>query len=167
MKAQTLRFDRVLTEVRSLEMIEDEGLHRFAAYCEMIRDPGCLPLKSRFYPEDVPDRLGQLNLVEVLYEPFDYILRIAGHRLPIFAEQGLRGKSVDQITPHAYALVLKKQFDEAREACAPSLRQITLTRGRRRMSYDHLVQPLSINGDKVDYLVTTTSKLVIDDVFFH
>ena len=114
---------------------------------------GRLPLRTAFLPEAFPKAIGNLAFVEVKGNG-DYVYRVtAGHVLQRM-RMPQQPKTLADLEPEAYRLVVQQHFDEAVLERVPVWHLIAYRSAERDIVYKRLLLPLSKHGDSVDFFLS-------------
>jgi hypothetical protein len=95
-------------------------------------------------------------LIDVLYEPLDFIYRVFGTGIATAHRKDFTGKSVREIEPSEFSDVIWKQYSEVLENKGPLLHGVTFVTDERYLKYFRLTLPLSSKGVVIDQLLAVS-----------
>lgn len=124
------------------------------AYWASRREGGRLPGRSAIHPQHFKRHLPTISLIDVLGEPRDYRLRLAGTGLYGVYGQEITGRGLEDVyTGHA-AEYWRAELDKIVESRRPGVGVHSLAwRGAAHLSILWLRMPLASNGRDVDMIL--------------
>lgn len=128
-------------------------LAEMLAYWEGRREGRLAPARRDIDPCDFPRLLPLVSLVDVIRDPLDFRIRLAGTGLAQLHGFEGTGRQVRDIAPPAYAELLWQHYRHVTEVRRPALFEVWMRRERRRMAYWRLSLPLSDDGALVTMIL--------------
>lgn len=117
-----------------------------------------MPARADFDVLDLGYILGDLNLLDVLYEPLRFRFRVHGSHAVSRLGFDLTGKTVDDYPDPNYRAVVRQFYSEVVQAKAPKRIERDPYRMRDRvLQWEGIVLPLSADGERVDMLLVGLS----------
>lgn len=139
-----------------LAELRDPTLRRVYDYWCLIRGERELPSRQDISPEDMRVYLSRVMLIDVSYQPLDFVYRVFGSGIAQAAGKDYTGKSVRQLEPAEFASLVWRQYLDVVNERKPCLHGIRLSAGARFLRYHRLTLPLSGNGLAVDKLLAVS-----------
>ena len=136
-----------LTELR------DPALRKVYYYWCLIKGERELPSRKDIAPEEMKVYLSRVMLIDVSYQPLDFVYRVFGSGIAQAAGKDYTGKSVRQLEPADFAGLIWRQYLDVVNQRKPCLHGIRLAAGARLLRYHRLTLPLSGDGAVVDKLL--------------
>jgi hypothetical protein len=122
-------------------------------YWCLIKGEREFPARADITPEGMKLYLSRVMLVDVSYEPLDFVYRVFGSGIAQAFGKDYSGKSVRQLEPPEFAALIWRQYLEVVNERRPCLHAIQVTAGTRFLKYHRLTLPLSADGLAVDKLL--------------
>ncbi len=124
------------------------------AYWASRREGGRLPCRASIHPAHFKRHLPTVSLIDVLSEPRDYQLRLAGTGLYGVYGREITGKALDQIYNTAAAEYWRGELDKVVLERRPAVGVHNLGwRGSPHVSILWIRLPLATNGSDVDMIL--------------
>lgn len=124
------------------------------AYWASLRRGGSLPGRGDLHPSSMKRLLPTVSLIDVVREPRDYRLRLAGTGLYGVYGREITGKSLAEVYNTAAADYWRKELDKVVDERRPGVGVHSLAwRGAAHMSILWLRLPLASNGKDVDMIL--------------
>lgn len=124
------------------------------AYWASRREGGRLPGRASIHPGHFKRHLPTISLIDVLGEPRDYRLRLAGTGLYGVYGREITGKGIDEVFAAPAASYWRAELDKIVESRRPGVGVHNLAwRGASHLSILWLRMPLASNGRDVDMIL--------------
>jgi hypothetical protein len=124
------------------------------AYWASLRRGAGLPGRVDLHPSNMKRLLPTVSLIDVMREPRDYRLRLAGTGLYGVYGREITGKSLTEVYNTAAAEYWRKELDKVVDERRPGVGVHSLAwRGAPHMSILWLRLPLASNGKDVDMIL--------------
>lgn len=124
------------------------------AYWASLRRGAGLPGRVDLHPANMKRLLPTVSLIDVMREPRDYRLRLAGTGLYGVYGREITGKGLSEVYNTAAAEYWRKELDKVVDERRPSVGVHSLAwRGAPHMSILWLRLPLASNGKDVDMIL--------------
>ncbi|PIC02279.1 PAS domain-containing protein [Caulobacter sp. X] len=124
------------------------------AYWASLRRGAGLPGRVDLHPSNMKRLLPTVSLIDVVREPRDYRLRLAGTGLYGVYGREITGKSLSEVYNTAAADYWRKELDKVVDERRPGVGVHSLAwRGAPHMSILWLRLPLASNGKDVDMIL--------------
>lgn len=107
------------------------------------------PSRQDISPEEMKPYLANAMLIDVSYEPFDFVFRVYGTEIVRATGKEQTGKSVLSLEPPEFAALVFSHYLEAVKERRPCLHGIIFAPHR----YHRLTLPLSSDGQTIDKLL--------------
>lgn len=141
-------------EIQEIDRPSSAALTELVAYWESKRHGAALPTRSAIEPTEIPRLLSKVFLVEVLDGGEDFRYRLAGTEVDSLHGQSLSGKRVGDISSPEVASLVRRQYQEAVAAAAPSCHAIrVLAEDGKYWSYERVLLPLTTDGRTISLLL--------------
>lgn len=116
---------------------------------------GELPGRRHLDPNDIPDLLDSVALIDVARDPIRFRLRLVGTRIVDFRGCDGTGKWMDEALPGFAGTDSYRQYVEVAETGEPRwiYGQASVSRDRRRGNRERILLPLAADGQTVDMLL--------------
>jgi hypothetical protein len=137
----------------ALAVLSDPRLHRFHAYLEAKRGTREFAARRDIDPLDFAYILGNVLLLDVLYEPFRFRYRLIGTILSAKAGYDLTGKFVDDHPDRDYSRYVTARYVETVTGRRPTSGNYEFVMDGKVKRYQCLRVPLSSDGRTIDMLV--------------
>ena len=111
------------------------------------------PSRKDISPEEMKPYLANVMLIDVLYEPFDFIFRVYGSEIARATGKDHTGKSVHSLEPPEFATLIFEHYREAVEERKPRLHGIIFELHKK---YHRVTLPLSSDGLRIDKLLAVS-----------
>ena len=133
--------------------IENESLRRLYAYWDEKRAGRRFPARADFDPLELGFVLGNLSLIDVLYDPLRFRLRLHGTLAVSRLGYDLTGKFVDEIPDPEFRAVALETYKKLVEVEQPmrDVRETMLDSKTHR--YEVIWLPLSDDGTRINMLM--------------
>jgi hypothetical protein len=133
--------------------IENESLRRLYAYWDEKRAGRRFPTRADFDPLELGFVLGNLSLIDVLYDPLRFRLRLHGTLSVSRLGYDLTGKFVDEIPDPEFRVVALETYKKLVEVGQPmrDVRETMLDSKTHR--YEVIWLPLSGDGTRINMLM--------------
>ena len=124
------------------------------AYWASLRRGASLPARVDLHPASMKRLLPTVSLIDVVKEPRDYRLRLAGTGLYGVYGREITGRTLDDVYNAAAADYWRKELDKVVDERRPGVGVHSLAwRGAPHMSILWLRLPLASNGKDVDMIL--------------
>ena len=114
------------------------------------------PARADVLPEELRCALGRIILLDVRYDPLDFVFRLYGSEIAAMDRDEVTGKSVRVVEPAAYRDMLIRHYTEAVTERAPLFHEIVAAADHACESYQRAVIPLSDDGAAINMLLTVS-----------
>ncbi|MEX2009824.1 MAG: PAS domain-containing protein [Dongiaceae bacterium] len=125
-----------------------------ASYLDRKRGARPFPARADVVPEDLHFALGKIILVDVRYDPLDFVFRLYGSEIAAMDRDEVTGKSVRDIGPAAYRDMLVRHYTDAVTERVPLFHEIVATADGASDNYQRAIIPLSDDGVVINILLT-------------
>ena len=136
-----------------VEQIRRPMLRRLYAYWDERRGYRPFPARSDIDPLDMSFALGNISLVDVLYEPVRFRYRLHGS---IIAERigiDMTGRFVDDIAEPGRRSFVEENFRTVVDTRAPLARRGHRVLDRRPWNFDSIILPMGTEDGTIDMLL--------------
>lgn len=124
------------------------------AYWASLRRGANLPARMDLHPSGIKRLLPTVSLIDVVREPRDYRLRLAGTGLYTVYGREITGKALNEVYNTAAADYWRKELDKIVDERRPGVGVHSLAwRGAPHVSILWLRLPLASNGKDVDMIL--------------
>jgi len=124
------------------------------AYWASRREDGRLPGRAAIHPQHFKRHLPTISLIDVLSEPRDYRLRLAGTGLYSVYGREITGRTLEDVFAPPAAGYWRTELDKIVESKRPGVGVHNLAwRGASHLSILWLRMPLATNGRDVDMIL--------------
>jgi hypothetical protein len=124
------------------------------AYWASRRQGAQLPGRASIHPQHFKRHLPTISLIDVLADPQDYRLRLAGTGLYGVYGREITGQTLDQVYAAPAAAYWRAELDQIVHSKKPGVGVHSLAwRGASHMSILWLRMPLASNGKDVDMIL--------------
>jgi hypothetical protein len=124
------------------------------AYWASRREDGRLPGRAAIHPQHFKRHLPTISLIDVLSEPRDYRLRLAGTGLYSVYGREITGRTLEDVFAPPAAAYWRTELDKIVESKRPGVGVHSLAwRGAAHLSILWLRMPLATNGRDVDMIL--------------
>jgi len=127
-----------------------------ADYLERKRGTRPFPARADVLPEELRCALGKIILLDVRYDPFDFVFRLYGSKIAAMERDEMTGKSVRDVEPAPYREILTRHYAEAVTERSPGFYEIVVTVDHTSAGSQRAVIPLSNDGAAVNMLLTVS-----------
>lgn len=140
-------------EDHALSGIVHPNLQRLYAYWEERRAGRTFPSRADISPQDFAFVLGDLSLIDVLYDPLRFRIRLQGSNTVMRLGYELTGRFADDIPDPEYRRLTLNTYRRVVEGRRPirEVREQTLDRKVHR--YEAIWLPLAADGATVDMIM--------------
>jgi len=115
-----------------------------------------LPSRKDISPEDMRDYLARAMLIDVSYQPLDFVYRVFGSGIARAHGKDYTGKSVGQLEPLEFSTLVWDQYLDVVNGREPRLHGVTFSWEARFEKYQRLTLPLSSDGSVIDKLLAVS-----------
>jgi hypothetical protein len=124
------------------------------AYWASRRQGGQLPGRAAIHPQHFKRHLPTISLIDVVSEPRDYRLRLAGTGLYSVYGREITGRTLEDVFAPAAAAYWRTELDKIVDSRRPGVGVHSLAwRGASHLSILWLRMPLASNGQDVDMIL--------------
>lgn len=124
------------------------------AYWASRRQGGQLPSRAAIHPQHFKRHLPTISLIDVLAEPRDYRLRLAGTGLYSVYGREITGRTLEDVYAPPAAAYWRGELDKIVDSRRPGVGVHNLAwRGAAHLSILWLRMPLASNGQDVDMIL--------------
>jgi hypothetical protein len=124
------------------------------AYWASRRQGGQLPGRSAIHPQHFKRHLPTVSLIDVVAEPRDYRLRLAGTGLYSVYGREITGRTLEDVYAAPASAYWRTELDKIVESRRPGVGVHNLAwRGAAHLSILWLRMPLASNGQDVDMIL--------------
>ena len=125
-------------------------LQQLYDYWERKRSGRRWPKRSDVDPVEMRFALGNIDLVEISYDPIVFFFRISGSNIDRDEGFNMQGKTLDDYPLPQHREAVRKTYMRALEMGAPDYEEIERLDEGKVVRYGRLILPLSEQGDRVD-----------------
>jgi hypothetical protein len=108
------------------------------------------PKRSDVDPLELKFALGNIDLVEIAYDPIVFLFRISGSNIDRDEGFNMQGKTLDDYPLPQHREAVRKTYMRALEKGEPDYEEIERLDEGKLVRYGRLILPLSEAGDRVD-----------------
>jgi len=108
------------------------------------------PKRSEIDPLELKFALGNIDLVEITYDPIVFLFRISGSNIDRDEGFNMQGKTLDEYPLPQHREAVRKTYMRALEKGQPDYEEIERLDEGKVVRYGRLILPLSERGDRVD-----------------
>jgi len=108
------------------------------------------PKRSDIDPVDMRFALGNIDLVEISYDPIVFFFRISGSNIDRDEGFNMQGKTLDEYPLPQHREAVRKTYMRALEKGEPDYEELERLDEGKIVRYGRLILPLSESGDRVD-----------------
>ena len=124
------------------------------AYWASRRQGGQLPGRAAIHPQHFKRHLPTISLIDVVLDPRDYRLRLAGTGLYSVYGREITGRTLEDVYAPPAAAYWRTELDKIVESRRPGVGVHSLAwRGASHLSILWLRMPLATNGQDVDMIL--------------
>ena len=124
-----------------------------AGHLDRKRGTRPFPARADILPEELRCALGRIILLDVQYDPLDFVFRLHGSKIAAMDRVEMTGKSVRDLRPAVYRDILIRHYTEAVTERAPLFHEIVAAADHACESYQRAVIPLSDDGASINMLL--------------
>ena len=135
------------------DQIRHPDLRRLYDYWESRRAGRRYPARSHLDPIEFGVALGNVTLIDVLYDPLRFRFRLMGGLQAQRVGKDLTGKMVDELPAGIYRDLLLKAYREAIETGLPNLQTYEQMIEGKPRQFEVLRLPLAEDGEKINMLL--------------
>jgi hypothetical protein len=132
------------------------ALGRALAYWESQRGERPFPCRNDISPDGMKSFLRHVMLVDVSYDPLDFVYRVFGTAIATAHKEDYTGRSVRALDPKTFSDLVWSQYCEALERRAPILHGVLFVTADHCSKYQRLILPLSTDGATIDKLLAVS-----------
>jgi hypothetical protein len=136
-----------------LAAVNEPRLQRFLGYLEEKRAGRDFAARRDIDPLDFPYILGDVVLLDVLYDPIRFRYRVVGTGLATWRGYDLQGKFVDSHPDPEYRAFVLARYRETVERRCPTGGVYDLFLDGKQRRYQCVRVPLSENGATIDMII--------------
>ena len=125
-------------------------LRQLYDYWEKKRAERRWPKRSDIDPVEMRFALGNIDLVEIGYDPIVFLFRISGSNIDRDEGFNMQGKTLDDYPLPQHREAVRKTYMRALEKGEPDYEEIERLDEGKVVRYARLILPLSESGDRVD-----------------
>lgn len=125
-------------------------------YWRLRKGDRAFPSRKDIEPEDMKVYLANVMLIDVSYEPLDFVYRVFGSGIARSHGKDYTGKSVRELEPGEFSKLVWQQYLDAVNEKKPCLQGIIFEAGAKYYKYQRLILPLSSDGSTIDKLLTVS-----------
>jgi hypothetical protein len=133
--------------------VVDPLLQQLYDYWHQCRGARSMPSRADIDPTDMRFMLGSLMLVDVLYAPLRFRVRLHGTELVRRAGYELSGKMLDELPQPQFRALVYRSWAKTVETRAPFQAVRDRVLDGRTARYESVTLPLSADGRNVDMLL--------------
>lgn len=135
------------------DALESEKLRRFHQLWVDLKGAGDLPSRADVSPEQLGFLLGRVTIVDVLRDPLNFRYKLIGTKIEEAGRHGDQGKTVDQIEPVAYRMMVTAAYREVVEGRAPVCHRINYKHHQSQVTLERVILPFRLAGSDVEVLL--------------
>jgi hypothetical protein len=125
-------------------------LRQLYDYWDKKRGERRWPKRSDVDPVEMRFALGNIDLVEISYDPIVFLFRISGSNIDRDEGFNMQGKTLDEYPLPQHREAVRRTYMRALEKGEPDYEEIERLDEGRLVRYARLILPLSECGDRVD-----------------
>jgi hypothetical protein len=122
-------------------------------YWRLSRGERELPSRKDISPECMKVYLSRVMLIDVSYQPLNFVYRVFGSGIAWAHGKEYTGKSVRQLEPAEFAKLVWDQYLQVVNERRPCLHGVIFSAEERYNKYHRLTLPLSGDGSVIDKLL--------------
>ncbi|HYB08207.1 MAG TPA: PAS domain-containing protein [Alphaproteobacteria bacterium] len=134
----------------------DPALGQALAYWDSLRSERPFPSRNDISPSGMKSFLRHVMLIDVSYDPLDFVYRVFGTAIAAAHKEDYTGRSARELEPKAFSDLIWQQYCEALECRAPILHSVLFVTADHCSKYHRLILPLSRDGAKIDKLLAVS-----------
>jgi hypothetical protein len=135
-------------------VFQSAKLRRVYDYWKAKRGTRRLPARRDIDPLDLGFVLGDIALVDVLYEPLRFRFRLDGtHQVQRFGFD-MTGKLLDEYPDPEMRALIDASYRDVVASGRPTLRRRDLVADGRSFVYEVAILPMTVAGDRVEMLLS-------------
>jgi hypothetical protein len=115
-----------------------------------------LPSRKDISPEEMKAYLANVMLIDVSYDPLDFVYRVFGSGVGRAQGKDYTGKSVRHLEPAEFSSLVWHQYLEAVSRRTPCLHRVVFSSEAKYEKYQRVTLPLSSDGVIVDKLLAVS-----------
>jgi hypothetical protein len=115
-----------------------------------------LPSRKDISPEDMKVYLANVMLIDVSYDPLDFVYRVFGSGVGRAQGKDYTGKSVRHLEPAEFSNLVWHQYLDAVTRRTPCLHRVVFSSEAKYEKYQRVTLPLSSDGVIVDKLLAVS-----------
>jgi hypothetical protein len=125
-------------------------LQQLYDYWEGKRGGRRWPKRSDVDPVEMRFALGNIDLVEISYDPMVFFFRISGSNIDRDEGFNMQGKTLDEYPLPQHREAVRKTYMRVLEKGEPDYEELERLDEGKLVRYGRLILPLSEDGDRVD-----------------
>jgi hypothetical protein len=132
------------------DRLSSPQLRQLYDYWERKRAGRRWPKRSDVDPVEMRFALGNIDLVEITYDPIVFFFRISGSNIDRDEGFNMQGRTLDEYPLPQHREAVRKTYLRALEKGEPDYEEIERLDEGKLVRYGRLILPLSEQGDRVD-----------------
>ena len=128
-------------------------------YWERKRAGRRWPKRSDIDPIEMRFALGNIDMLEISYDPMVFVFRISGSNIDREEGFNMQGKSLDEYPLPQHREAVRKAYMRVLEKGDPDYEEIERLNEGRVARYGRLILPLSEDGDRIDQFLMARYEL--------
>ena len=148
--------DRFASETLPTDDLRHPVLRQAFRYWRSKTGDRPFPSRTDIAPEEMKPFLQHVMLIDVSYEPLDFVYRVFGTAIAIAHRDDYTGKSVRELEPKPFSELIWQQYCETIEHRAPILHGVLLITATRYLKYHRLTLPLSCDCLSINKLLAVS-----------
>ncbi len=150
-----MTFDLSYRRIQPAEVVHPAILG-VAKYVDAKRCDRPFATRRDILPEEIAFALGRIIIMDVKYDPLDFVYRLYGSEISHGDHDEVTKKSVHDQRPDRYRESLLACYSEAVTARETVYHEMTVSDGQRLVSYQRGLIPLSDDAQVVNMLLSVT-----------
>jgi hypothetical protein len=143
-------------EILQLTELDHPVLRDAYAYWSRKKADRVFPSRKDICPGDMRRYLPRVMLVDVAYEPINFVYRVFGSGVAQAYGREFTGKSVRELEPADFAGLIWDQYLDAVKRREPCLHAVSFASQGKYLKYQRLTLPLSSDGSVIDKLLAVS-----------
>jgi len=128
-------------------------LRQLYDYWECKRADRRWPRRSDIDPVDMRFALGNIDLVEISYDPIVFFFRVSGSNIDRDEGFNMQGKTLDEYPLPQHRETVRRKYLEVLELGDPDYEELERLDEGRAVHFGRLILPLSDEGSRIDMLL--------------
>ncbi|HVZ00325.1 MAG TPA: PAS domain-containing protein [Dongiaceae bacterium] len=121
------------------------------------------PRRSDIDPVEMRFALGNIDLVEIAYDPIVFLFRISGSNIDRDEGFNMQGKTLDEYPLPQHREAVRKTYLRVLERGEPDYEELERLDEGQVVRYGRLILPLSEQGDRIDAFLMARYELKAPD----